>query len=129
MSGYDLHRRYKANIILVVDTQVPENLSDIERATTLLSGGYPQQQKSVVDRCVPSSEPVQHSERLQFNAHLALSSAIACSLPALVRSKGKAAFQAVGGPLCVLLPTFDLSLKVICAGSSISMLLCIQCSE
>ncbi|DBA96458.1 TPA: hypothetical protein ACH3X1_015347 [Trebouxia sp. C0004] len=31
---------------------VPENLNDIDRATTLLLGGYPQQQKSVVDRCV-----------------------------------------------------------------------------
>lgn len=30
--------------------QVPENLSDIDRATTLLLGGYPQQQKSVIDR-------------------------------------------------------------------------------
>ncbi|DBA65676.1 TPA: hypothetical protein ACH3X2_002731 [Trebouxia sp. C0005] len=62
---------------------VPENLNDIDRATTLLLGGYPQQQKSVVD-----------------------------SFPALVRAKGKPAFLAVGNPLCVLLPTFELSLKV-----------------
>lgn len=35
-----------------------------------------------------------------------------CSFPALVRAKGRAAFLAVGNPLCVLLPTFELSLKV-----------------
>lgn len=54
----NLHRQYKAYNPFVIDTQVPENLSDIERATTLLSGGYPQQQKSVIDRCVLSPEPV-----------------------------------------------------------------------
>ena len=31
--------------------QVPENLGDIERATTLLHGGHPLQQKSVIERC------------------------------------------------------------------------------
>ena len=31
--------------------QVPENLGDIELATTLLHGGHPLQQKSVIERC------------------------------------------------------------------------------
>lgn len=39
-----------ASCVLFQPLQVPENLSDIDRATTLLLGGYPQQQKSVVDR-------------------------------------------------------------------------------
>lgn len=49
---FDYQKLHALHETILPVTQVPENLSDIERATTLLSGGYPQQQKSVIDRYV-----------------------------------------------------------------------------
>ncbi|KAK9819789.1 hypothetical protein WJX72_002412 [[Myrmecia] bisecta] len=62
---------------------VNENLSEIERATTLLTGGHPLQQRSVID-----------------------------SFPALIKAKGKLGYIAVAPCLARLLPTFDIEGQV-----------------
>lgn len=52
------------------------------------------------------------SKSFVMSAYASSDSSVPCSFPALVRAKGRPAFLAVGSPLCVLLPTFELSLKV-----------------